>query len=104
MEGTGILISFKLFIYCLKRWLIKLTSNCAFAIESILSINVKSPIRKLLVLTNKSSSGNLIYFDCKCLELKKQVNTKYTRNKMQETVDIDFSNFIVDGIQTALET
>ena len=60
------MILFKCFFYCLYKWLIELTSNCFFAIQSVLSINMKSPIRKLLVLTNQSSSGSLIYFAYKC--------------------------------------
>ena len=58
---------------------------------------MKSPTRKILVLTIESSSGNLIYFAYRCsTELKKQTYTKYIRNKMQETAfpDIDFSSFI----------
>ena len=56
---------------------------------------MKWPIRKLLVLINQSTSRNLIYFAYKYFELKKQVYTKYIRNKMQEAMfpDIDFSNF-----------
>ena len=57
-----ILISFKRFFYCLYKWLIKLASNCFFVIQSVLVINVKSPIRKFLVLTNQSSSAILTYF------------------------------------------
>ena len=42
--------------------MVELTLNCFFAIQSVLSINMKSPITKLLVLTNQSPSGSLIYF------------------------------------------
>ena len=43
---------------------------CFFAIQSVLRINTKPPIRKLLVLTNQSSSGGLIYFPCDVLTAK----------------------------------
>ena len=58
---------------------------------------MKSPIRKLLVLTNQSSSGSLIYFTYRCFDCYR---SKYAniaiRNKMQGSTfaDIDFSIFI----------
>ena len=42
--------------------IVKLRFNCFFAIQSGLSMNIKSPIRKLLFLTNQSPSGSLIFF------------------------------------------
>ena len=56
---------------------------------------MKSPIRKLLVLTNQSISFNSTSFAYKCFELINNVYTKYIRNKKQETMfpDIGFSNF-----------
>ena len=50
--------------------MIELTFNCFFAIQSVLSINRKPPIRDSLVLTNQSSSGILIYFTCDVLTAK----------------------------------
>ena len=50
--------------------MIELTFNCFFAIQSVLSINRKPPIRDLLVLTNQSSPGILIYFTCDVLTAK----------------------------------
>ena len=47
--------------------MIELTSNCFFSIQSVLSINIKSPIRKLLVLTNQSSSY-------RCFDRAKEAN------------------------------
>ena len=47
--------------------MIELRFNCFFAIQSVSNINTKPPIRKLLVLTNQSSSGSLIYFPCNVL-------------------------------------
>ena len=40
---------------------------------------MKSPIRKLLVLTNQSSSGSLIYFPYRCLTAKEANMQKYTK-------------------------
>ena len=57
-----ILIYFKYFFYCLYKWLIKLISKLFLCHPISIAINIKSPIRKLLVLTNQSSSGILIYF------------------------------------------
>ena len=50
--------------------IVELTFNCFFAIQSVLSINMKPPIRKLLVLTNQSSCVSLIYFPCDVLTAK----------------------------------
>ena len=74
-----ILISFKWFFYCLYKWLIKLTSNCFFIIQSVLAINKKSPVTKLLVLTNQSSSDILIYFAFYLYRFKKQNARLYVR-------------------------
>ena len=41
---------------------------CFFTIQSVLSINMKSPIEKLLVSTNQSSSGSLICFAYSCFD------------------------------------
>ena len=43
-------------------WLNWYLNYCFFAIQSALGTNMNSRIRKLLVLTNRLSSGSLIYF------------------------------------------
>ena len=61
--------------------MIELTFNCFFAIQLVLSINMNSPIKKLLVLTNQSSAGSLIYFPDRYFTAKEtntQKCTKYT--------------------------
>ena len=51
------LISFKMFFtFCGNNWLNWHLINCFFTIQSALSTNMKSRIRKLLVLTNELSS------------------------------------------------
>ena len=44
------------------------------AIQSVLSISMKSPIKKLLVSINQSSSGNMIYFYQKFFDRAKEAN------------------------------
>ena len=39
-----------------------LTSNCLFSVQSISTISIKSPIKKLLVSINQSNSGNWFPF------------------------------------------
>ena len=67
--------------------IVKLTFNCFFAIESGLSMNIKSPIRKLLFLTNQSSSDSLIYFGLQMFsQLKKEIYENMAeRNKMKDS-------------------
>ena len=67
--------------------IVKLTFNCFFAIESGLSMNIKSPIRKLLFLTNQSSSDSLIYFALQMFsQLKKEIYANMAeRNKMKDS-------------------
>ena len=67
--------------------IVKLTFNCFFAIESGLSMNIKSPIRKLLFLTNQSSSDSLIYFGLQMFsQLKKEIYANMAeRNKMKDS-------------------
>ena len=65
--------------------------NCFFPIQSALSTNMKSPIRKLLFLTNQLSSGSLIYFaylicfdsEKKKYAIRRQSYTKSIQNKKQ---------------------
>ena len=79
--------------------MIELRFNCFFAIKSVSNINTKPPIRKLLVLTNQSSSGSLIYFPCNVLRQSiLRCYVKVLRN-MQESkfADIyfyEFSSFV----------
>ena len=47
---------------------------------------MKSPIRKLLVLTNQSSSGSLIYFPYRCFD-------GYRNMQVSTFADINFSDF-----------
>ena len=67
--------------------IVKLTFNCFFAIESGLSMNIKSPIRKLLFLTNQSSSDSLIYFALQMFsQLKREIYANMAeRNKMKDS-------------------
>ena len=61
---VGILISFNTTLSTTvyrNDWL-TLKSNCLFAIQSELSIGIKSPMKKLLVSIKQSNSGNFIYF------------------------------------------
>ena len=70
---------------------------CFFTIQSVLSINMKSPIEKLLVSTNQSSSGSLIYFAYSCFDSQRSKYAKIAiRNTMPDSkvADIDFSIFI----------
>ena len=60
--------------------MIELTFNCFFSIQSALSTNTNSPIRKLLVLTSQLSSGCLIYFVLTAKETNMQVRNKAIRN------------------------
>ena len=72
----------------------ELTFNSFFAIQSVLSINMKSPIRKLSVLTNQSSSGSLITFPTDFWPHPKEWICKNTRNIQDSTfADIYFSDF-----------
>ena len=45
---------------------------------------MKSPIRKLLVLTNQSSSGSLIYFPYRCFDNER---SKYAKIYICNTVE-----------------
>ena len=70
---------------------------CFFTIQSVLSINMKSPIEKLLVSTNQSSSGSLICFAYSCFDSQRSKYAKIAiRNTMPDSkvADIDFSIFI----------
>ena len=61
---AGILISFNITLSTTvyrNNWL-TLKSNCLFAIQSELSIGMKSPMKKLLVSIKQSNSGNFVYF------------------------------------------
>ena len=64
------------------------------AIQAVLSINIKSQIRKLLVLNSQSFSGSFICLAYRCFESWMKY-MKYMRNKMQDPTfaDIEFSNF-----------
>ena len=64
----GILVSFKMFFPVFIEMIDSLTSNCFFAIQSVVSINIKSPINKLLVLIAQTSSDSLIYFGYRCFD------------------------------------
>ena len=79
--------------------IVKLTFNCFFAIESGLSMNIKSPIRKLLFLTNQSSSDSLIYFALQMFsQLKKEIYANMAeRNKMKDSTlaYIDHPDFFI---------
>ena len=79
--------------------IVKLTFNCFFAIESGLSMNIKSPIRKLLFLTNQSSSDSLIYFGLQMFsQLKKEIYENMAeRNKMKDSTlaYIDHPDFFI---------
>ena len=79
--------------------IVKLTFNCFFAIESGLSMNIKSPIRKLLFLTNQSSSDSLIYFGLQMFsQLKKEIYANMAeRNKMKDSTlaYIDHPDFFI---------
>ena len=44
--------------------------NCFFAIQSVLSMNINSPVRKLLVSINQSFSGYLMLSTCQILSLQ----------------------------------
>ena len=81
-----ILTSFKCFFYCLHKWLIKLTSDCFFAIQSVLAINIKSQIKKLLVLINQPRFWFTLLFIYIAI-----------RNKIQDCTfaDINFSDFSI---------
>ena len=71
---------------------------CFFTIQSVLSINMKSPIKKLLVSTNQSSSGSLIYFAYSCFDSQRSKYAKIAiRNTMPDSkvADIDFSDFSI---------
>lgn len=59
---VGLLISFKinLLATAYRNDCLTLTFNCLFLIQSILSISMNSPIKKLLVLIKQSNSGYLI--------------------------------------------
>ena len=61
-------------------WL-TLTFNCLFAIQSAVSISIKSPIKKLLVSINQSDSGNLIYFYYKFFDRAQETNTYAIKSK-----------------------
>ena len=55
---------------------------------------MKSPIRKLLILTNQSSSDSLIYFFYRCFGRSKYANIAIRKKTQDPTfVDIDFSDF-----------
>ena len=71
--------------------MIELTFNCFFAIQSVLSINMNSPIRKLLVLTNQSSSGNHL---TDVLTTKEANMKKYTKYIALYINFSEFSSFI----------
>ena len=76
--------------------MIELIPNCFLAIQSVLSINMKSLIRKLLVLTNQSFSGSFIYFAYRCFDSLRSKHADIAiRNKMQDSTfeDIDFYDF-----------
>ena len=79
--------------------IVKLTFNCFFAIESGLSMNIKSPIRKLLFLTNQSSSDSLIYFALQMFsQLKKEIYANMAeRSKMKDSTlaYIDHPDFFI---------
>ena len=79
--------------------IVKLTFNCFFAIESGLSMNIKSPIRKLLFLTNQSSSDSFIYFSLHMFsQLKKEIYANMAeRNKMKDSTlaYIDHPDFFI---------
>ena len=59
---------------------------------------MKSPIRKLLVLTNQSPFGRLVYFPYRCLTAKEanmQKYTKYAVFDVRRYINFsDFSSFI----------
>ena len=58
-----------------------LTSNCLFAIQSVLSIIPKSPVKKLLVSIDQPNSGNLIHFYYKLFGRAKEVKIYSIRSR-----------------------
>ena len=58
-------------------------------------MNMKSPIRKLLVLTNQSSSGSLIYYPYRCEMYEKYAKICEIYIQYSTFADINFSDFLV---------
>ena len=59
---VGLLISFKITLLATayRNDCLTVTFSCLFVIQSILSISMNSPIKKLIVLIDQSNSGYLI--------------------------------------------
>ena len=68
-------------------------------IQSALSTNINSPIRKLLVLTNQLSSGSLIYFVLTARETNMQVTTlSYTKSIQNEKKHSIYVKFNINHV------
>ena len=72
-------MSFKMFRLLFIEMIAELIFNCFFASQSVWRTNIKSPIRKLLVLINQSSFGSLIYFPRYVSTTKEANMQKYTK-------------------------
>ena len=58
--------------------MIGLTFNCSFFIQSVLSMNINSPIRELSASINQSFSGYLLVSTCQILCLQTTYNDLYS--------------------------